>query len=148
MFMKKHFHTNRGSLRIWRRRETVRWKKEIRDASARDGSRDAFRAGGGDQSCPQIVDLDQTGTSDLGFYTAPGIGLKFLKGLGGKSAVPHAINQNGVIVGYADDTTNTTYGVMWATYMRTPEVIPGTSNALGLITSNRLSVSVTSRNKP
>ncbi len=36
----------------------------------------------------QIVGLDQTGTSDLGFYTAPGTGLKFLKGLGGNTTYP------------------------------------------------------------
>ena len=28
----------------------------------------------------QIIGLDQTGTSDLAFYTAPGISLKFSKG--------------------------------------------------------------------
>ena len=81
----------------------------------------------------QIVGLDQTGTSDLGFYTARGVGLKFLKGLGGNATVPHAINQNGVIVGYAEDTTNTTYAVRWLTPKSAPEVFSTEAgNALGI----------------
>ena len=81
----------------------------------------------------QIVGLDQTGASDLGFYTAPGMGLKFLKGLGGNATVPHAINQNGVIVGYAEDTTNTTYAVRWLTPKSVPEVFSTEAgNALGI----------------
>lgn len=80
----------------------------------------------------EVVGLDQTGTSDLGFYTAPGLGLKFLKGLGGKSAVPLAINQNGLIVGYSEDATNTTYAVRWPSYISRPEIIPGAGNALGV----------------
>jgi probable HAF family extracellular repeat protein len=81
----------------------------------------------------QVVGLDQTGTSDLGFYTAPGMGLKFLKGLGGNVTVAHAINQSGVIVGYAEDTTNTTHAVMWATPTSVPEVFStAAGNALGI----------------
>src|SRR5262249_49824587 len=80
----------------------------------------------------QIVGLDQTGASDLAFYTAPGVGLKFLKGLGGNEIVAHAINQSGVIVGYADDTTNTIHAVRWLNPESVPEVIPGMSNALGI----------------
>jgi probable HAF family extracellular repeat protein len=81
----------------------------------------------------QIVGLDQTGTSDLAFYTAPGIGLKFLKGLGGNEMVAHAINQSGVIVGYADDSTNAIHAVRWLTPTSVPEVFaPEMSNALGI----------------
>ena len=81
----------------------------------------------------QIVGLDQTGTSDLGFYTAPGIGLKFLRGLGGKASVGNAINQSGVIVGYAEDATNSTYAVRWLTPTSAPEVFSTSAgNALGI----------------
>jgi probable HAF family extracellular repeat protein len=81
----------------------------------------------------QVVGLDETGTSDLAFYTAPGVGLKFLKGLGGKSAIPSAINQNGVIVGAAEDTTNTTHGVMWPTPTSVPVIFsPAAGSALGI----------------
>lgn len=79
----------------------------------------------------EIVGLDETGTSELAFYTAPGIGLKFLKGLGGNSTSAHAINQSGVIVGFAEDTTNHTYGVRWLTPTSVPEVLP-MDNALGI----------------
>jgi probable HAF family extracellular repeat protein len=81
----------------------------------------------------QVVGLDQTGTSDLGFYTAPGTGLRFLKGLGGNTAVPNAINQNGVIVGYAEDTTNTTHAVMWPSPTSVPVIFStAAGNALGI----------------
>jgi probable HAF family extracellular repeat protein len=81
----------------------------------------------------QIVGLDQTGSSDLAFYTAPGIGLKFLKGFGGNEIVAHAINQSGVIVGYADDATDTIHAVRWLTPTSVPEVFaPEMSNALGI----------------
>lgn len=53
----------------------------------------------------QIIGLDQTGTADLAFYTAPGIGLKFLEGFGGNSTHANAINQQGVIIGRANDST-------------------------------------------
>jgi probable HAF family extracellular repeat protein len=80
----------------------------------------------------QIVGLDETGTSDLGFYTAPGTSLKFLKGLGGQASVANAINQSGVIVGYAEDTTNT-YAVRWLTPTSVPEVFStAAGNALGI----------------
>lgn len=72
----------------------------------------------------QIIGLDQTGASDRTFYTAPGIGLKFLKGLGGNTTYGVAINQSGVIVGSANDATSATYGVMWATPMSAPTIIP------------------------
>lgn len=72
----------------------------------------------------QIIGLDQTGASDRTFYTAPGIGLKFLKGLGGNTTYGVAINQSGVIVGSANDTASATYGVMWATPTSTPTIIP------------------------
>jgi probable HAF family extracellular repeat protein len=72
----------------------------------------------------QIIGLDQTGASDRTFYTAPGIGLKFLKGLGGNTTYGVAINQSGVIVGSANDTASASYGVMWATPTSTPTIIP------------------------
>ena len=72
----------------------------------------------------QIVGLDQTGTSDLSFYTAPGTGLKFLKGLGGNTTYANAMNQNGVIAGTAGDTTNTTHAVRWLTPTSVPEFSP------------------------
>ena len=81
----------------------------------------------------QVVGLDETGTSDLGFYTARGSGLKFLKGLGGQASVANAINQSGVIVGYAEDTTNATYAVRWLTPTSRPEVFStAAGNALGI----------------
>ena len=81
----------------------------------------------------QIVGLDETGTSNLGFYTAPRIGLKFLKGLGGKASVGNAINQSGVIAGYAEDATNATYAVRWLTPTSRPEVFStAAGNALGI----------------
>lgn len=70
----------------------------------------------------QIIGLDQTGASDLAWYTAPGIGLKFLKGLGGKATYAQGINQAGVIVGSSEDTTNTRHAVRWLTPTSTPEV--------------------------
>jgi uncharacterized membrane protein len=85
----------------------------------------------------QIVGLDQTGTSDLAFYTAPGIGLKFLKGLGGNAMSAHAINWSGVIVGYAEDSTGVPHGVRWLTPMSAPEVLPMT-NALGINNSGQI----------
>jgi probable HAF family extracellular repeat protein len=85
----------------------------------------------------QIVGLDQTGTSDLAFYTAPGIGLKFLKGLGGNAMSAHAINRSGVIVGYAEDSTGVPHGVRWLTPMSAPEVLPMT-NALGINNSGQI----------
>jgi uncharacterized membrane protein len=79
----------------------------------------------------QIVGIDQTGTADLSFYTAPGTGLKFLKGLGGNSTYALAINQQGVIVGFSNDSTSTNYAVMWATFSSQPTVLP-LSGAYGL----------------
>ena len=70
----------------------------------------------------QIIGLDQTGTSDLAWYTAPGISLKFLKGLGGNVTYARGINQAGVIVGFSEDTTNTTHAVMWPTPASAPVV--------------------------
>jgi len=81
----------------------------------------------------QIVGLDQTGTSDLAFYTAPGTGLKFLKGLGGNTTYANAINQNGVIAGSAQDTTEASHAVRWLTPTSTPEVFSTEAgNALGI----------------
>jgi len=46
--------------------------------------------------------------------------------------VAHAIKQRGVIVGYAEDTTNTAHAVMWATPTSAPEVFStAAGNALG-----------------
>jgi len=72
----------------------------------------------------QIIGIDQTGTADLSFYTDPHTGLKFLKGLGGNSTYADAINQQGVIVGGASDTTQSQRAVMWATPSSAPEVLP------------------------
>lgn len=72
----------------------------------------------------QIIGLDQTGTADLAFYTAPGIGLKFLKGLGGNATYAVAINQQGIIVGASLDTTGIQHAVMWATPSSVPAVLP------------------------
>ena len=45
----------------------------------------------------------------------------------------NAINQNGVIAGYAEDTTNTTHAVRWLTPKSVPEVFsPRQGNALGI----------------
>ncbi len=81
----------------------------------------------------QIIGLDQTGTSDLTFYTAPGLGLKFLKGMGGNESVGLAINQSGVIVGYADDTAKIQHAVRWLTPTSVPEVFATEAlNAFGI----------------
>ena len=81
----------------------------------------------------QVVGIDQTGTSDLSFYTAPGMGLKSLKGLGGITTYASAINQNGVIAGSAEDTTNTRHAVRWLTPTSAPEVFSSEAgNALGI----------------
>ncbi len=81
----------------------------------------------------QVVGLDETGTSDLAFYTAPGTGLRFLKGLGGNSTSARAINGNGVIVGFASDTTDATHAVMWATSTSAPVIFStAAGNALGI----------------
>ncbi|MEO6872720.1 MAG: hypothetical protein ABI233_10940 [Chthoniobacterales bacterium] len=80
----------------------------------------------------QIMGLDQTGESDRGFYIAPGVGLRLLNGLGGKSAVAEAINQNGLMVGYADDANRDDHAVRWMSYTSVPEIIPGADNALGV----------------
>ncbi len=81
----------------------------------------------------EIVGLDETGTSDLAFYSAPGVGLKFLKGLGGNSTSALAINQNGVIVGFSEDAANTTHAVRWLTPTSVPEVFSTSAgNALGI----------------
>ena len=68
----------------------------------------------------QIIGIDQTGSADLAFYTAPGIGLKFLEGVGGNSTYANAINQQGVIVGASNDSTGQLHGVMWPTPSSTP----------------------------
>ena len=65
----------------------------------------------------QIIGEDFTSTASLAFYTAPGIGLKFLKGLANNSneIYVNAINQQGVIVGASSDSTGQLRGVMWPT---------------------------------
>lgn len=80
----------------------------------------------------QIVGLDYTSTSGLAFYTAPGAGLKFLNGLGGNTVSAQAINQSGVIAGYAEDSASVPHGVRWLTPTSAPEVIQGMTNAKGI----------------
>ncbi len=81
----------------------------------------------------EIVGLDQTGASDLAFYSAHGIGLKFLQGLGGNATSALAINQGGEIVGYATDITGTTHAVRWLSATSAPEVFsPSAVLALGI----------------
>jgi uncharacterized membrane protein len=72
----------------------------------------------------QIIGIDQTGTADLAFYTAPHTGLKFLKGLGGNSTYARAINQQGIIVGSTNDATGLAHGVMWSTPSSVPQELP------------------------
>ncbi|MBA3963798.1 MAG: hypothetical protein H0X40_18120 [Chthoniobacterales bacterium] len=48
------------------------------------------------------------------------------------SPFPFAINQNGLIAGFADDTTGYTYAVRWPAYTSTPEIIPRAFNAVGV----------------
>jgi probable HAF family extracellular repeat protein len=72
----------------------------------------------------QIIGIDQTGTSDLAFYTDREAGLKLLQGLGGKTIYASAINQQGVIVGAASDSTGSQYGVMWTDPSEVPAVLP------------------------
>ncbi len=79
----------------------------------------------------QIVGIGATDTSSA-FYTAPRTGLKFLKGLGGKVTSAQAINQDGVIVGYAEDSTGTPYALRWLTPTSAPEVVSGMINAKGI----------------
>jgi uncharacterized membrane protein len=79
----------------------------------------------------QIIGIDQIGTADLSFYTAPSTGLKFLKGLGGNTVYGVAINQQGVIVGSSRDSTDTDHAVMWSTPASQPTVLP-LSGAYGL----------------
>jgi len=78
----------------------------------------------------QIIGIDQTGTADLAFYTAPGTGLKFLKGLGGHSIYAAAINQQGVIIGSAEDHAGELHGVMWPTPSSAPVVLATIDPAL------------------
>jgi probable HAF family extracellular repeat protein len=70
----------------------------------------------------EVIGVDFTSTSSLAFYTAPGMGLKFLKGFAGNSneIYPTAINQKGVIVGIADDSMGQLHGVIWPTPSSTP----------------------------
>jgi probable HAF family extracellular repeat protein len=79
----------------------------------------------------QIIGIDQTGTSDLAFYTDRETGLKFLNGLGGNIIYANAINQQGVIVGSAEDSTRNPHAVMWATPSSAPTVLP-LASAYGL----------------
>jgi probable HAF family extracellular repeat protein len=72
----------------------------------------------------EIIGYGSTTTDTFGFYTAPGIGLKFLKGLGGNTVYAVAINQQGTIVGIASDTADESHAVMWPTPSSVPEVLP------------------------
>jgi probable HAF family extracellular repeat protein len=81
----------------------------------------------------QVIGLDQTGTSDITFYTAPGMGLKFLKGLGGTEIWAAAMNQGGVIVGFADDAAGIQHAVRWLSPTSVPEVFSTEAlNAYGI----------------
>jgi probable HAF family extracellular repeat protein len=85
----------------------------------------------------EIVGLNQTGAMDQAFYTGRGVGLKFLKGLGGNSMSAHAINQAGAIVGYATDSLGVAHGVMWPTASSDPIIVP-LGNCYGINNSERI----------
>jgi probable HAF family extracellular repeat protein len=104
--------------------QPITWKQRtgMRLLGAIDGSVLAWATAINDAG--QVIGLDQTGTADLAFYTDRTTGLKFLKGLGGNSTYAVGLNQQGVIVGAARDTTDTQHAVMWSTPTSRPTVLP------------------------
>ena len=63
----------------------------------------------------QAIGISFTETSGVGFYKSARGEIKFLKGLGGNIIYANAINQQGIIIGSATDTTGKTHAVMWPT---------------------------------
>ena len=115
---------------VW---EPTRWKKESGLSLLGTVAGTLYAQALAINDAGQIIGLDQTGTSDLSWYTAPGIGLKFFKGLGGKVTYARSINQAGVIAGSAEDMTNTTHAVMWPTPASKPVVFaPEAAAAYGI----------------
>jgi uncharacterized membrane protein len=68
----------------------------------------------------QVIGLNQTGTADQAFYKSGRGEIRFLKGLGGNIVYATGINQQGVIIGAATDSTGKTHPVMWPTPAATP----------------------------
>ena len=63
----------------------------------------------------QAIGISFTDTSGVGFYKSARGEIKFLGGLGGNIIYATAINQQGIIIGSATDTTGKTNAVMWPT---------------------------------
>ena len=63
----------------------------------------------------QAIGISFTDTSGVGFYKSARGEIKFLRGLGGNIIYATAINQQGIIIGSATDTTGKTNAVMWPT---------------------------------
>jgi uncharacterized membrane protein len=88
-----------------------------------------FTEGIGINDAGQVIGYNQTGTADQAFYKSGGGAIRFLKGLGGNTTYAVAINEAGVIVGAATDSTGKTHPVMWPT---------AASNSVDLITLDPL----------
>jgi uncharacterized membrane protein len=102
--------------------EPMGWTKQagMRVLGVVPGS--VFAQATGINDASQVIGVNFTSTAALAFYTAPGMGLKFLKGLTRNSSEIYAaaINQQGVIVGRADDSMGQLRAVMWPTPSSTP----------------------------
>ena len=101
---------------IWSKRSGMQFLGDIEDS--------VYAIATAINDAGQIIGTNFTTTSTQAFYGDRKTGLKFLKGLGGDTVYALALNQQGVIVGFARDAADEQHAVMWPTPSSVPTVLP------------------------